>query len=517
PGPMEYIPNFIARKHGDEEVVYDVPEMEEHLKETYGITVYQEQVMLLSQKMAGFTKGQADSLRKAMGKKIKAMMDELYPLFLNGCEANNLNLDKVKKVWKDWEAFASYAFNKSHSTCYAFVAFQTAYLKANYPAEYMAAVMTHNMNDIKKVTFFMEECRRMKITVLGPSVNESNRKFTVNKKGEIRFALSAIKGVGDAAVEALIEERKENGHYESVFDLTKRVNLRTVNKKSLECMTKAGALDEFEFSRAQYSHIDASDNQPLFEKAIKYGNNVQTSALTAQNSLFGDAAEVQIAVPKAPNCEDWGLIERLNIEKELVGIYISGHPLDTYRLEMESFGTANTQNVKERKNVQVKFGGIVSASSTRFTKKGNKFCNFTIEDYDGSMEIFLFGKDFLELGHYVEHVGSLIFITGSYQARKYNQDEFEFKISKIELLDDLKDKADGVRLFLDTHEVTPKLITSLKSVLEKHKGHKSIQLEIKDNQERLQIEMRSHKYRVEVSTELTQELTEECGVKCELI
>ncbi|MCB0509854.1 MAG: DNA polymerase III subunit alpha, partial [Bacteroidetes bacterium] len=410
PGPMEYIPNYINRKHGREEIVYDIPIMEEKLKETYGITVYQEQVMLLSQTLAGFSKGQADSLRKAMGKKIKAMMDDLYPKFVDGCVANGHDKKAVEKVWKDWEAFAEYAFNKSHSTCYAVLAFQTAYLKANYPAEFMAAVLGHNMNDIKKVTFFMEECKRLKIPVLGPDVNESSKKFTVNKKGKIRFALSAIKGVGEAAVDAIIEEREANGEYKDIYEFASRVNLRSVNKKSIESLAIAGAFDEFEnCTRAHFMVADPADNCTLTEKAVKFGNSVQNSTHTAQNSLFGELAPIALTAPKIHQVEEFALIEKLNREKEIIGIYLTGHPLDAFALEVNSYATATTQSYKDKPNQVVKLAGIISSCNSRFTKKGTKFCNFLLEDFEGSMEVFLFGKDYIDFGKYAEVVGNMVF------------------------------------------------------------------------------------------------------------
>src|SRR5690606_38410276 len=315
PGPMEYIPSFIRRKHGDEEIVYDLSDMEENLKETYGITVYQEQVMLLSQKLANFTKGEADVLRKAMGKKILAVLDKMKPKFLEGGEKNGHDTKILEKIWKDWEAFASYAFNKSHSTCYAWIAYQTAYLKAHYPAEYMAAVLSNNMNDIKQVTFFMEECKRMKLDVLGPDVNESFYKFSVNKDNAVRFGMGAIKGVGHGAVITIVDNRKKEGSYKSIFDFAKRIDLRAANKKAFENLALAGGFDGFKNThRAQYFHDDG-DGITFLEKAIRYGNKHQENENSAQVSLFGDASDVQIAEPQVPPCEEWGTMEKLAREK----------------------------------------------------------------------------------------------------------------------------------------------------------------------------------------------------------
>tara|TARA_Y100000589_G_scaffold328039_1_gene371279 strand:+ start:113289 stop:117818 length:4530 start_codon:yes stop_codon:yes gene_type:complete len=347
PGPLEYIPSFIRRKHGEEEITYDLPEMEEYLQETYGITVYQEQVMLLSQKLAGFTKGEADVLRKAMGKKIFSLLEELKPKFINQAMEKGHPKDKLEKIWKDWEAFASYAFNKSHSTCYAYVAFQTAYLKAHYPAEYMASVLSNNMNDIKSVTFFMEECKRMKIPVLGPDVNESNYKFTVNQEGAIRFGLGALKGVGEGAVEAIINARNEGGKFTSIFDFTSRVDLKSCNKKTIESLALGGGFDSFTNThRAQYFATDEK-GQTFLEKAIKYGAKVQENKNSSQISLFGEAtgSDEAMPTPPIPKCEEWSTIEKLKKEKEVVGIYLSGHPLDDYKPAINHF----TSSIKVEK------------------------------------------------------------------------------------------------------------------------------------------------------------------------
>ncbi|GAB5473920.1 MAG: DNA polymerase III subunit alpha [Maribacter sp.] len=350
PGPMEYIPSFIRRKHGDEEIAYDLPDMEEYLKETYGITVYQEQVMLLSQKLAGFSKGDADVLRKAMGKKIFALLQKLKPQFLDGGEKNGHPREVLEKIWKDWEAFAAYAFNKSHSTCYAYIAYQTAYLKAHYPAEYMAAVLSNNMNDIKQVTFFMEECKRMGLEVLGPDVNESYYKFAVNKNGAVRFGMGAIKGVGRSAVETIVAHRKEDGNFKSVFDLAKRVDLRAANKKAFENLAVAGGFDSFGTThRAQYFH-DTGDGITFLEKVIKSAAKYQENKNSSQMDMFGGISEAQIPEPEVPPCEAWGTMEKLRREKEVVGIYISGHPLDDFKTEIEAFCNASVSCANELEN-----------------------------------------------------------------------------------------------------------------------------------------------------------------------
>ena len=350
PGPMEYIPSFIRRKHGDEKIVYDLPEMKEYLKDTYGITVYQEQVMLLSQKLGDFTKGEADILRKAMGKKQKNVLDKMKPKFLNNAKNKGLNINKIEKIWKDWEAFASYAFNKSHSTCYAWIAYQTAYLKANYPAEYMASVLSSNMNDIKSITFFMGECKRMKLNVLGPDINESYYKFAVNKDNAIRFGMGAIKGVGASAVNAIVSERKKNQNYKSIFDLSKRVDLRAANKKAFDSLAAAGAFDCFNsIHRAQYFY-DIGDGITFIEKIIKHGGKFQANKNSAQFSLFQNSSDVQISELQVPETEQWDTVEKLAREREVIGIYISGHPLDDFKVEMESFCNANVSMFKSPKD-----------------------------------------------------------------------------------------------------------------------------------------------------------------------
>ncbi|MGB1450701.1 MAG: DNA polymerase III subunit alpha, partial [Marinirhabdus sp.] len=360
PGPLEYIPSFIRRKNGEETIAYDLPVMEEYLKETYGVTVYQEQVMLLSQKLANFSKGDADVLRKAMGKKQKTVLDKMKPRFIKNAVANGHNAEKLEKIWKDWEAFASYAFNKSHSTCYAWIAYQTAYLKAHYPAEYMAAVLSNNMSDIKQVTFFMEECKRMGLNVLGPDVNESFYKFTVNHNGAVRFGMGAIKGVGGNAVATIVKNR-EDGKYKSIFDLAKRIDLRSANKKAFENLVLAGGFDSFGHNRSRYMHKDG-DGAPFFEKVLKYAARYQETQNSSQISLFGGASEVQIPEPEVPPSEPWGTMKKLKLEKEVVGVYISGHPLDDFKTEMKTFSNCKVAdfNVLERLvNKELCFGGVV--------------------------------------------------------------------------------------------------------------------------------------------------------------
>lgn len=403
PGPIAYIPSFIKRKNGEEEIVYDLDACEELLKDTYGITVYQEQVMLLSQKLADFSKGDADVLRKAMGKKQRDVLDKMKPKFVNQAVAKGHPAEKLEKIWKDWEAFAEYAFNKSHSTCYAWIAYQTAYLKANYPAEYMAAVLSNNMSDIKQVSFFMEECKRMGLEVLGPDVNESFYKFTVNENYAVRFGIGAVKGVGMGAVQTIVENRAA-GKYKSIFDLAKRVDLRAANKKAFENLALAGGFDSFtETKRSQYFH-DEGDGITFLEKAVRYGSKYQENENSSQVSLFGEASEVQIAEPIVPPCEDWSTMEKLAREKEVVGIYISGHPLDDYKFEMQYFCSHKLESLKsleQHVNKTLSFGGIITNVQHRTAKNGKGWASFVLEGYDENYEFRIFGEEYLKFRHFL--------------------------------------------------------------------------------------------------------------------
>ena len=403
PGPIAYIPSFIKRKNGEEEITYDIEACEELLKETYGITVYQEQVMLLSQKLADFSKGDADVLRKAMGKKQKDVLDKMKPKFIAQAEAKGHLAVKLEKIWKDWEAFAEYAFNKSHSTCYAWIAYQTAYLKANYPAEYMAAVLSNNMNDIKQVSFFMEECKRMGLQVLGPDVNESFYKFTVNDNYAVRFGIGAVKGVGANAVDTIVQNRKDEP-YKSIFDLAKKIDLRAANKKAFESLALAGGFDCFQGThRAQYFHIEG-EGITFLEKAVRYGAKFQENENSSQVSLFGDASEVQIAEPIVPPCEEWSTMEKLAKEKEVVGIYISGHPLDDYRFEMKYFCNSKLEYLKNLENhigKSLTFAGIVTNVQYRTAKNGKDWAMFTLEGYDESHEFRIFDEEYLKYRHFL--------------------------------------------------------------------------------------------------------------------
>ena len=514
PGPMEYIPSFIRRKHGEEEISYDLPAMEEYLKETYGITVYQEQVMLLSQKLASFTKGEADVLRKAMGKKQKAVLDKMKPQFLEQAAANGHEVEKLEKIWKDWEAFASYAFNKSHSTCYAWIAYQTAYLKAHYPAEYMAAVLSNNMNDIKQVTFFMEECRRMGLEVLGPDVNESFYKFTVNDRGAIRFGMGAIKGVGGNAVATIVENRKD-GKYKSVFDLAKRIDLRAANKKAFENLILAGGFDSFDTHRAQYMH-DEGDGITFFEKVLKYAARYQETQNSSQVSLFGEASEVQIPEPEVPPCEEWGTMKKLKQEKEVVGIYISGHPLDDFKTEIESFCNCKVSDFNELErfvNREMIFGGVVTDVQHRESKAGKGWAIFTVEDYDDSFEFKIFGEEYLKFRHFLipnSFIYARVLVREGWTNRETGKKgDPRLQYNSMQLLHDVMEhQARKLTLQLPIQELKEDRITDLKGLLKMHKGKAQLHFTMYDMEEKVKLNMPSRKHKVAISKELLEELKE---------
>ncbi|MGV3630676.1 MAG: DNA polymerase III subunit alpha [Bacteroidota bacterium] len=508
PGPLEYIPSFIKRKHGDEEIVYDVADCEEYLKETYGITVYQEQVMLLSQKLAGFTKGEADTLRKAMGKKQKAVLDKMKPLFIENGSKKGHDPVKLEKIWKDWEAFASYAFNKSHSTCYAWIAYQTAYLKANYPAEYMASVLSNNMNDIKQVSFFMEECKRMGVPVLGPDINESQYLFTVNKEGAIRFGLGAIKGLGSAPVDAIMKEREENGPFVSIFDLAKRINLRVCNKKAFESLALAGGFDSFKgVHRAQYFKEDNSGRMFL-ENAMKFGAAFQDSENSAQVSLFGEATGTAVLEPEVPQAEEWSSMYKLNREKEVVGIFISGHPLDDFRLEIESFcngKVAMLADPETHKGKEVLIAGIITEFEHRMTKKNQPFGTLTIEDYTDSHKLFLFQESYLKFKHFFISP-NFICIKGKFDTSGFRK-ETEFVIHQVELLHDLKEKrANILNLKVATKNINQIFISDLHNLFLENAGKCQVRFTVFDPLDGIEVNMPSKNIRVDVNTDFIRKL-----------
>ncbi|MGB1313924.1 MAG: DNA polymerase III subunit alpha [Bizionia paragorgiae] len=516
PGPMEYIPSFVRRKHGDEDIEYDLPAMEEYLKETYGITVYQEQVMLLSQKLADFTKGEADVLRKAMGKKQIAVLDKMKPKFIEQASAKGHDAKKLEKIWKDWEAFASYAFNKSHSTCYAWIAYQTAYLKAHYPAEYMAAVLSNNMNDIKQVTFFMEECKRMKLDVLGPDVNESFYKFSVNKDYAVRFGMGAIKGVGHGAVMTIVENRKD-GEYKSIFDLTKRIDLRAANKKAFENLALAGGFDCFKDThRAQYFHKEGSD-LTFLEKAIRYGAKHQENENSAQVSLFGGASDVQIEEPQVPPCETWGTMEKLAQEREVVGVYISGHPLDDFRTEMKNFCSGKISyftDLHPHVNKEITFGGVVTDVQHRVSKQGKGWALFTIEDYTDSYEFRIFGEEYLKHRHFLmvnNFVHVKVFVREGWVNRDTGKkSDPRLQFNSFQLLHDVMEKyVRKLSIQLNIRDLDPERIQKLKGLIAMHPGSHLLDFVVYDNKEQIKLEMNSRRQKVKVSQELLDELEEQ--------
>ncbi len=486
PGPMEYIPNYIRRKHGKEKVEYDIADMEEYLKETFGITVYQEQVMRLSQKLAGFTRGQADNLRKAMGKKKVALLNDLEPKFYKGAEERGHKKEMVAKIWKDWLEFAKYAFNKSHSTCYAYVSYRMAYLKAHYPAEFMAAVLSRNLNDISKITFFIEETKRMGIEVLRPDVNESEQRFMVNKNGNIRFGMAAIKGLGSAVAESIIEERKQNGHYQSVFDFAKRVNLKVVNKRSFEALARAGAFDSFENThRAQFFYQENSEDSIFVEKLMRFAIKYQEEQNSQQVSMFDDFNQVEISDPPMPECKPWSNIEQLRNEKEVTGFYISGHPLDEFRLEIENFSTHSISDFKDRlkdfANRQITFGGMVVATAHRMTKGDKPWGIFTIEDFDDTFELRLFSEDYLKFKNFLTE-GFFLLISGTVRSRFRSEDEFEFKITDIKLLPEILERqTKHIKLRIAVDDLQPELVDEIFELSKKHKGGCHLSFHIYDS------------------------------------
>ena len=513
PGPMEYIPSFTRRKHGEEDIEYDLPAMEEYLKETYGITVYQEQVMLLSQKLADFTKGEADVLRKAMGKKQISVLDKMKPKFITQAEAKGHDAKKLEKIWKDWEAFASYAFNKSHSTCYAWIAYQTAYLKAHYPAEYMAAVLSNNMNDIKQVTFFMEECKRMKLQVLGPDVNESFYKFSVNKDYAVRFGMGAVKGVGQNAVLTIVEHRKD-GPFKSIFDFAKRVDLRAANKKAIENLALAGGFDCFsDTHRAQYFQ-DEGDGITFLEKAIRYGNKHQENENSAQVSLFGDASDVQIAEPLVPPCEEWGTMEKLAQEREVVGVYISGHPLDDFKIEMKTFCNATLalfSNLEPYVNRELTFGGVVTNVEHRVSKQGKGWAMFTIEDYTDSFEFRIFGEEYLRFRHFLVQ-SSFVYVKIYVKEGWINKDtgkksDARLQFTSFQLLHDVMDiYAKKLSIQLEINDLKEAKIKALDDIFKMHEGNHALNFLVYDNEAKMKLHMPSRKQKVRISQELLDEL-----------
>ena len=515
PGPLEYIPSYISRKNGSEPITYDIPEMEEFLQETYGITVYQEQVMSLSQKISGFSKGEADLLRKAMGKKIFSLIEKLKPKFMKGGQENGYTIEVLEKVWKDWEAFASYAFNKSHSTCYALIGYQTAFLKANYPSEYMAAVLSNNMNDIKQVSFFMEECKRMGITVLGPDINESYYKFNVNDDKAIRFGMGAVKGVGKGAVETIVENRKDD-KYDDIFDFAKRIDLRLANKKTFENLVLAGGLDSFKLNRSQYFNLD-NEGLSYIEKAIKFGSKYQESVNSSQINLFGEDSDDMSINPVIPECDEWINLEKLKKEREVVGIYISAHPLDDFIRELNNFtstglNTLNDLNKLINKDFYV--GGIINEVEHLVSKTGNGFAIFSFEDFNDQYKFRIFGEEYLKYKHLLEE-NKILRLRLTVREGWVNKDtgrvgEPRIQFLNVELMDGIIDSnSKKITLRVDSSAIVNDDIKKLKSTLSKFKGSSPVYFDIHDSKNEFKLNMISEDTKVNISKELLISLEED--------
>lgn len=527
PGPMEYIPSFIARKHGKEQIVYDHPMMEPYLDDTYGITVYQEQVMLQSRALGGFTRGDSDTLRKAMGKKKKDMMDKLKVKFTEGCLSSNEFIEGCKpvkkepeklieKIWSDWEAFASYAFNKSHSVCYAYIAYQTGYLKAHYPAEFMAGVLSRNLSDITKITSFMEECRNMGMEVLGPDVNESYRQFTVNKNGAIRFGMAGIKGVGAGAVEAIIQEREKNGPFKDIYDFIERNNLSQVNKKNLEALATAGALDNLDnITRGQYFAKDDKEST-FIENLVRYGNKYQTDQNSNQISLFGESAMIEITKPPIPTNDDWQKLEKLKKEKEIIGIYLSAHPLDDFKLEIDNFcNTTLTEfgDINNLRGKDVTVAGIVTEVKHAISKTGKPFGFLTIQDYTDSYRLALFGKDYENFRKYC-YMDYPLLLKGKVQPRPYNDQELEFKIKTMMMLSQVREEmVNNLQLTIPLSKINQQLINEIKINALAKKGKVNLKFKIVDLEENIGIELFSRTERIDVTNDLIDYLNQKTEIQ----
>ncbi len=513
PGPMQYIPQFISRKHGEEAITYDLPCMEKYLKDTYGITVYQEQVMLLSREIANFTRGESDTLRKAMGKKLIDKLNQMYPKFVKGGEANGYDPKVLEKIWNDWRAFASYAFNKSHATCYSWVAYQTAYLKANFPAQYMAGNMSRNLSNIAEITKLMDECKGMDIRTLGPDVNESLMKFSVNSLGDIRFGLGAIKGVNEAACISIIEERKKNGVYKSIFDFVERINLNACNKKNIETLALAGAFDSFgDIKREQFFALTPK-GETFAEVLYAYGQRYQQDKMEAIVSLFSGTDMVEISKPKIPTeYADWGDIERLNKERDLIGIYISGHPLDEHKIILKNVCNTKVSELTQPENLQgrdLTLGGIVSEVRVGQTKNNGKpFGIVKIEDYDGVGEIALFGEDWATWSGYMS-VGNALFITARMEPRRWKEDQFDLRIGRIEFLSDVKDKKiERITISANLDSLDEATVSDLCTLLQENKGNVEVRFCIHDTTSNTNVQLLARKCRLNLKANLIDYLDE---------
>ena len=522
PGPMDYIPSFIARKNGKEPITYDIPCMEKYLKDTYGITVYQEQVMLLSRQLADFTRGESDALRKAMGKKKKAIVDAMKPKFIEGGKKNGHDPKVLEKIWGDWEKFASYAFNKSHATCYSWVAYQTAYLKAHYPAEFMAGNMSRCLNDITKITKLMSECQAMNIPCLGPDVNESEQKFSANKKGEVRFGLSAIKGMGEAAAINIIAERHKNGQYKDIFDFVQRVNLSAVNRKAMESLALSGGFDSFGIRREQYFAPNAKGDT-FVETLLRYGQVYQSEQSSMQNSLFGDMGGVEIQTPPVPDCEAWSTMELLKRERELVGIYLSAHPLDDYAVVLNHMCNLHCPQIGREMDKkafasieELTFGGIVTSVSQRWTKTNKPFGIVTIEDFEGQGELALFGEDWTKWQSMLQEEYHIYITAQCVQRFRNNPDAYDMVIKKIEFLSDVKEKSiEKFTVYMDSTMFNDAQLTDLETTLKNSTGNVPLYINIHDAKNNTNIQLYSRNITVDVNKKLLTSLDEmaEQGVR----
>lgn len=522
PGPMDYIPSFIARKNGKEPITYDIPCMEKYLKDTYGITVYQEQVMLLSRQLADFTRGESDALRKAMGKKKKAIVDAMKPKFIEGGKKNGHDPKVLEKIWGDWEKFASYAFNKSHATCYSWVAYQTAYLKAHYPAEFMAGNMSRCLNDITKITKLMSECQAMNIPCLGPDVNESEQKFSANKKGEVRFGLSAIKGMGEAAATNIIAERHKNGQYKDIFDFVQRVNLSAVNRKAMESLALSGGFDSFGIRREQYFASNAKGDT-FVETLLRYGQVYQSEQSSMQNSLFGDMGGVEIQTPPVPDCEAWSTMELLKRERELVGIYLSAHPLDDYAVVLNHMCNLHCPQIGREMDKkafasieELTFGGIVTSVSQRWTKTNKPFGIVTIEDFEGQGELALFGEDWTKWQSMLQEEYHIYITAQCVQRFRNNPDAYDMVIKKIEFLSDVKEKSiEKFTVYMDSTMFNDAQLTDLETTLKNSSGNVPLYINIHDAKNNTNVQLYSRNITVDVNKKLLTSLDEmaEQGVR----
>ena len=505
PGPMEYIPQFIARKHGEEPIKYDIPVMEKYLKDTYGITVYQEQVMLLSRLLADFTRGESDALRKAMGKKLRDKLDHMKPKFIEGGKKNGHDPQVLEKIWADWEKFASYAFNKSHATCYSWVAYQTAYLKANYPSEYMAATMSRNISNITEITKLMDECKITGIKVLGPDVNESSMKFSVNEHGDIRFGLGAIKGVGESAVQSILAERKKNGLFKNIFDFVQRINLSACNRKNIENLALAGGFDSFAGIKREDFFVKNAKEETFTEVLVRYGNRYQLDKAAITNSLFGGIDAVEIATPEIIHAPAWSDLERLNKERELVGIYLSAHPLDEFAVILEDVCNTHMNQLADLtplQNCDLTLGGIVTNVREGYTRTGKPYGIAKVEDYSGTAEFAFFGNDWVDKKNFFME-GMFLFMKGKCQPKQWKPDEWEVKINSIELLPEVKDRlVEKLTVTAPLSAINDEMIVELGSMVKESPGNTVLYFFIRDEDGQMFVNLMSHTLKISVQKNL---------------